>query len=86
MYWGSGTAVGKIMSRPGGVASEQVREVQPRAPAEPRCTATHSFVIWNVVGPGGGGGGPVLTPNFGRYVLRQSEKWARAPERTPGRA
>ena len=35
--------------------------------------------------PGGGGGG-VLTPNFGRYVPRQSEKWARAPERAPGRA
>ena len=33
-----------------------------------------------------GGGGGVLTPNFGRYVPRQSEKWARAPERTPGRA
>ena len=30
--------------------------------------------------------GGVLTPNFGRYVPRQSEKWARAPERAPGRA
>ena len=28
----------------------------------------------------GGGGGRVLTPNFGRYVPRQSEKLARAPE------
>ena len=27
----------------------------------------------------GGGGGGVLTPNFGRYVPRQSDKWARAP-------
>ena len=35
---------------------------------------------------GGGGGGGVLTPNFGRYVPRQSEKWARAPERAPGQA
>ena len=35
---------------------------------------------------GGGGGGGLLTPNFGRYVLRQSEIWARAPERAPGRA
>ena len=34
----------------------------------------------------GEGGGVVLTPNFGRYVPRQSEKWARAPERAPGRA
>ena len=31
-------------------------------------------------------GGGVLTPNFGRYVPRQSEKMARAPERAPGRA
>ena len=36
--------------------------------------------------PGPGGGGAVLTPNFGRYVPRQSEKMARAPERAPGRA
>ena len=28
----------------------------------------------------------VLTPNFGRYVPRQSGKWARAPYRAPGRA
>ena len=28
----------------------------------------------------------ILTPNFGRYVPRQSEKLARAPERAPGRA
>ena len=34
-------------------------------------------------GGGGGGGGGVLTPNFGRYVPRQSEKWARAPDRAP---
>ena len=34
----------------------------------------------------GGGGGVVFTPKFGRYVPRQSEKWARAPERAPGRA
>ena len=33
--------------------------------------------------PGGGGG---THPKFGRYVPRQSEKWARAPERAPGRA
>ena len=25
-------------------------------------------------------------PDFGRYMPRQSEKWARAPERAPGRA
>ena len=31
--------------------------------------------------PGGGGG--VLTPNFGRYVPRQSEKWAGAPDELP---
>ena len=39
-------------------------------------------------GGGGGGGGThgVLTPNFGRYVPRQNEKWASAPERAPGRA
>ena len=29
--------------------------------------------------PGGGGGGGGLTPKFGRYVPRQSEKWG-APE------
>ena len=34
---------------------------------------------------GGGGGEGVLTPNFGRYVPRQSEQLARAPERAPGR-
>ena len=33
--------------------------------------------------PGAGGGGGVLIPNFGRYVPRQSEKWARAPDRAP---
>ena len=33
---------------------------------------------------GGGGGYSLLTPNFGRYVPRQSEKLARAPERAPG--
>ena len=41
--------------------------------------------LQNWVGHGPGGGG-VLTPNFGRYVPQQSEKWARAPERAPGRA
>ena len=30
--------------------------------------------------------GGVLTPSFGRYVPRKSEKWARAPEQAPGRA
>ena len=37
-----------------------------------------------LLSPGGGGG--VLTPNFGRYVPRQSEQLARAQERAPGRA
>ena len=32
---------------------------------------------------GGGGGKVILTPNFGRYVPRQSEKWARAPDQAP---
>ena len=33
----------------------------------------------------GGGGGGKLTPNFGMYVPRQSETWAKAPEQAPGR-
>ena len=33
--------------------------------------------------PGGGGGGGGYSP---QHVPRQSEKWVRAPERTPGRA
>ena len=37
----------------------------------------------HVLNPEGGG---VLTQNFGRYVPRQRGKWARAPERAPGRA
>ena len=40
-----------------------------------------------IPGPGGGGGGGGYSPQiFARYVLQQSEKWARAPERAPGRA
>ena len=39
-----------------------------------------------VMARGRWGGGGVLTPNFGRYVPRQSEKLARAPERAPRRA
>ena len=41
--------------------------------------------VMEVCGSRGGGGG-VLTPHFCRYVPRQSEKWARAPARAPGRA
>ena len=51
-------------------------------------TSRHSYdggVICRTQGKSPGGGG-VLTPNFGRYVPRQSEKMARAPERAPGRA
>ena len=41
-----------------------------------KCTKCDGIACKNL--PGGGGG--VLTPNFGRYVQRQSEKLARAPE------
>ena len=48
-------------------------------------TCILSSLLCGTIARGGGGGG-VLTPNFGRYVLRQSEKWARALERAPGQA
>ena len=53
----------------------------------PQCKATGSgpsYELWGtpiILGPTDNWPGGVLTPNFGRYVPRQSEKLARAPGR-----